>query len=43
MQDVFKVENIAPAPRLNSFWLIDWLFTVLRPAQEFLTYMETSE
>ena len=23
-------------------WLIDWLFTVLRPAQEFFTYMETS-
>jgi hypothetical protein len=22
--------------------LIDWLFTVLRPAQEFFTYMETS-
>jgi hypothetical protein len=21
---------------------IDWLFTVLRPAQEFFTYMETS-
>jgi hypothetical protein len=24
------------------FWLINWLFTVLRPAQEFFTYMETS-
>jgi hypothetical protein len=23
-------------------WLIDWLFTVLRPAQEYFTYMETS-
>jgi hypothetical protein len=23
-------------------WLNDWLFTVLRPAQEFFTYMETS-
>jgi hypothetical protein len=23
-------------------WLVDWLFTVLRPVQEFLTYMETS-
>jgi hypothetical protein len=22
--------------------LIDWLFTVLSPAQEFFTYMETS-
>jgi hypothetical protein len=22
--------------------LIDWLFTVLRPAEEFFTYMETS-
>jgi hypothetical protein len=22
--------------------MIDWLFTVLRPAQEFFTYMETS-
>jgi hypothetical protein len=25
-----------------SIWLIDWLFTVLRPAQEFFTYMVTS-
>ena len=23
-------------------WLIDWLFRVLRPAQEYFTYMETS-
>jgi hypothetical protein len=23
-------------------WLIDWLFTVLRPSQELFTYMETS-
>jgi hypothetical protein len=23
-------------------WLIDWLIRVLRPAQEFYTYMETS-
>jgi hypothetical protein len=23
-------------------WLIDWLFTVLRPAQEYFTYMKTS-
>jgi hypothetical protein len=23
-------------------WLMDWLFTVLRPAQEYFTYMETS-
>jgi hypothetical protein len=23
-------------------WLIDWLFTVLRPAQEYFTYIETS-
>jgi hypothetical protein len=23
-------------------WLIDWLFTVLRPPQEYFTYMETS-
>jgi hypothetical protein len=23
-------------------WLIDWLFTVLRPTQEFFTYIETS-
>jgi hypothetical protein len=22
-------------------WLIDWLFTVLRPAQEYFTNMET--
>jgi hypothetical protein len=30
---------------LNNWWtwtLIDWLFTVLRPAQEFFTDMETS-
>jgi hypothetical protein len=27
---------------LNHDWLIDWLFTVLRPTQEFFTYMETS-
>jgi hypothetical protein len=26
----------------NLGWLLDWLFTVLRPAQEFFTYMETS-
>jgi hypothetical protein len=25
-----------------KWWLIDWLFTVLRPAQEYFTYMETS-
>jgi hypothetical protein len=25
----------------SAIWLIDWLFTVLRPAQEFFTYMET--
>jgi hypothetical protein len=26
----------------RSFKLVGWLFTVLRPAQEFFTYMETS-
>jgi hypothetical protein len=26
----------------REHWLIDWLFTVLHPAQEFFTYMETS-
>jgi hypothetical protein len=29
------------AANLDLCW-IDWLFTVLRPAQEFFTYMETS-
>jgi hypothetical protein len=27
---------------VTSYWLIDWLFTVLRPAQEYFTCMETS-
>jgi hypothetical protein len=28
---------------INSLnWLIDWLFKVLRPVQEYFTYMETS-
>jgi hypothetical protein len=27
---------------LFNQWLIDWLFSVLRPAQEYFTYMETS-
>ena len=26
----------------KHIWLIDWLFTVLRPTQEYFTYMETS-
>jgi hypothetical protein len=33
--------NILDFP-LPKDWLIDWLFTVLRPAQEYFTYMETS-
>jgi uncharacterized membrane protein YgcG len=27
---------------MHFLWLIDWLFIVLRPAQEYFTYMETS-
>jgi hypothetical protein len=27
---------------MTKDWLIDWLFIVLRPAQEYFTYMETS-
>jgi hypothetical protein len=27
---------------LKALWKFDWLFTVLRPAQEFFSYMETS-
>jgi hypothetical protein len=27
---------------ISEWRLIDWLFTVLRPAQEYFTYMETS-
>jgi hypothetical protein len=27
---------------LEIYWLIDWLFTVLRSAQEYFTYIETS-
>jgi hypothetical protein len=28
--------------QIMTDWFIDWLFTVLRPAQELFTYMETS-
>jgi hypothetical protein len=28
--------------KMIKTWLIDWLFAVLRPAQEYFTYMETS-
>ena len=28
--------------KMNVSWLIDWLFTVLHPSQEYFTYMETS-
>jgi hypothetical protein len=40
-----RAANLDPclAPRVfSNDSLIDWLFTVLRPAQEFFTYMETS-
>jgi hypothetical protein len=44
-----KSESPLPKDNLCQLWLqlakrfwIDWLFTVLRPAQEFFTYIETS-
>jgi hypothetical protein len=37
---VNKKESTNKAWVLGSVdWLIDWLYTVLRPAQEFFTYM----
>jgi hypothetical protein len=37
----FAVYSEGP-PTLVAFWLIHCLFTVLRPAQDYFTYMETS-
>jgi type IV secretory pathway TrbD component len=35
--------TITNIPRILWFsWLIDWFFTVLRPSQEYFSYMETS-
>jgi hypothetical protein len=31
-----------PSTSAKLEWLIDWLFTVLRPTQEYFTYTETS-
>jgi hypothetical protein len=40
----FQKEKKCNKQKIQCFvdWLIDWLFTPLRPAQEFLTFMETS-
>jgi hypothetical protein len=38
---ILKKLSCALIAIVQKYWLIDWLFTVLRPAQDFFTYMET--
>jgi hypothetical protein len=42
MQFFFHIVGYETPLEINPISPIDWLFTVLRPAQEFFTYMETS-
>ena len=40
--DISEIELFSIQYIRQHYRLIDWLFTVLRPSQEFFTYMETS-
>jgi hypothetical protein len=42
IENIFQISSEEPLWKKKKNGLIDWLFTVLRPAQEFFTYMETS-